>query len=433
MAEQQLEEYIANNEETGTANETQITQSEDANSAGAVVASDGGLYRDESKPVIVGVQMFFSRTENLDMVHQNFFTQFDLVLEWQPTKEEVESYIEDPIGFKPAWYPIIQFKNGNIAVQAIKTIGGNQGFRVIGPKCESTDVYGNALNNLRYPYIIECMYDVQGTFSEFLELHNFPMDCQDLTVSMQLMDSMLKASFGPYLNAKAEVVQVSLKYNGLSEYDMVPPVVEFYTNQYSEAFSALNIRLKIRRKWDIYIWKIVIFVGCICLSSLSVFTLHPVDDLDERYALLFTLLLTNIAFLYVVGDMLPSLTYLTLLDWYVVCGFLYLIIEIVGVGIIGSNELDNATDNDFAFSMVGVYFAMNLAFFSWAYFARRYEVAKLTFNSNDYKVHNYRQYKSLQERNVCYGIEPQGLSFTKEARAAMEGDRWADLPDGYEL
>ena len=286
---------------------------------------------------------------------------------------------------------------------------------------------------MRYPYIIEAMYDVQGTFSEFLELHNFPMDCQDLTVSMQLMDSMLKASFGPYLNAKADVVQVSLKYNGLEEYDMVPPVVEYYTNQYSEAFSAMNIRLKIRRKWDIYAWKIVLFVGGICLMSLSVFTLDPVDDLDERYGLLTTFMLTQVAFQYVVQDSLPSLTYLTLLDWYVVCGFCFLLSLIVATGIIGSNEHTNETDNIVGLVMLGIYIVMNIGFAVWAYFARQYEVAKLTFGSNEYKIHNYRQYRALKERNVCYGIQPEGLMFTKEARAAMKGQRWDDLPEGYEL
>ena len=103
------------------------------------------LYHDPTKPVIVGVQMFFSRTGELDMVHQNFFSQFDLVLQWQPTLIEVQNYIENPRDFFPDWVPVVQFKNGNIAVQAIKIISGNQGFRVIGPKCEDTDVESDCI------------------------------------------------------------------------------------------------------------------------------------------------------------------------------------------------------------------------------------------------------------------------------------------------
>ena len=105
----------------------------------------------------------------------------------------------------------------------------------------------------------------------------------------------------------------------------------------------------------------------------------------------------------------------------------------MGVGIIGANDHNNTTDNQFAFVMVGIYGLMQLTFGIWAIMARRYEVAKLKFNSNDYKVYNYRQYKSLKARNVCYGIGPEGLSFTKDARAAMPEDNWKDLPEGYEL
>merc|ERR1712129_414089 len=191
--------------------------------------------------------------------------------------------------------------------------------------------------------------------------------------------------------------------------------------------------LKIRRKWQIYVWKIVLFVGLICLSSLSVFTMDHIADLSERYSILFTLLLTQVAFQYVVAESLPSLTYLTLLDWYVVAGFVYLILTIVGVGIIGWFEHSEDIDNIFGFAMIALYFVFNFGFVIWGYTARKSEVAKLTFGANDYKKHNYRQDKDLVARSICYGVPADKLSFTKEARAAMCGKMWQDLPEGYDL
>ena len=76
---------------------------------------------------------------------------------------------------------------------------------------------------------------------------------------------------------------------------------------------------------------------------------------------------------------------------------------------------------------------INLGLVFWAYFARKYEVAKLAFDTNDYEAHNYRRYKILQARDVCYGIPPERLMFGKEARDAMKGKRWSDVPEGYAL
>ena len=81
MAEQELEAYINTTAGDETNNEDAVPRDDDKSSDDA-----DNLYRDPNKPVIVGVQMFFSRTEALDMVQQNFFTQFDLVLEWQVCK-----------------------------------------------------------------------------------------------------------------------------------------------------------------------------------------------------------------------------------------------------------------------------------------------------------------------------------------------------------
>ena len=86
MAEQQLEDYIANTNDDDVVGNgaAQGTETAEDGKNDVVAVNEEDLYRDPNKPVIVGVQMFFSRTGDLDMVHQNFFSQFDLVLEWQP-------------------------------------------------------------------------------------------------------------------------------------------------------------------------------------------------------------------------------------------------------------------------------------------------------------------------------------------------------------
>ena len=114
MAEKQLEEFMAAEQQLENKSLTNRfnlhKQADDATNGTATVdgkddlvaVNETELYRDPNKPVIVGVQMFFSRTGELDMVHQNFFSQFDLVLEWQPVCAVIQPSDVDSIWLCPS-------------------------------------------------------------------------------------------------------------------------------------------------------------------------------------------------------------------------------------------------------------------------------------------------------------------------------------------
>ena len=69
-------------------------------------------------------------------------------------------------------------------------------------------------------------------------------------------------------------------------------------------------------------------------SALLAFSMDPVDDLSDRFGLTVTLLLTAVAFQFVVSSELPQLPYLTLLDEYIIMSFIFLFIVMVMVGLI---------------------------------------------------------------------------------------------------
>ena len=66
----------------------------------------------------------------------------------------------------------------------------------------------------------------------------------------------------------------------------------------------------------------------ISLASIVVYTMKH-DEVSSRYDVLITLLLTVIAFQFVVTSYLPNISYLTLLDKYILFCFVFLIINMI--------------------------------------------------------------------------------------------------------
>ena len=71
---------------------------------------------------------------------------------------------------------------------------------------------------------------------------------------------------------------------------------------------------------DYYLWNIAFYDFMLVLISLTVLLVPP-EEFADRMAMSLTLLLTAVAFKQVVSTHLPAISYQTLLDQYVLCGF----------------------------------------------------------------------------------------------------------------
>ena len=81
------------------------------------------------------------------------------------------------------------------------------------------------------------------------------------------------------------------------------------------------LRLKVKRKWQVFMWNIVFMVCCIELLALTTFSMDVEEDAADRMGLSITLILTAVAFLHIVKSGLPPVPYLTFLDIYVYCSY----------------------------------------------------------------------------------------------------------------
>ena len=73
----------------------------------------------------------------------------------------------------------------------------------------------------------------------------------------------------------------------------------------------------IRREWKFYIFRVVIVLSIVSFFATFVFLFGETGNLADRLGFVATMLLTTVAFMFIVKEYLPTLPYLTLLDKYV--------------------------------------------------------------------------------------------------------------------
>mmetsp|Transcript_22890 Transcript_22890/g.36751 ORF Transcript_22890/g.36751 Transcript_22890/m.36751 type:complete len:449 (+) Transcript_22890:30-1376(+) len=291
----------------------------------------------EGVPREIGSMVFVFRVSDVNLVAQTFFADFGLEFQWQCTKNEYERFCADPANYVPDVAPTqgdLVFLNGDIADIQLTTKHGNQGFHIatVGSKGNFGETFGD---KIRCPVMNLCYYVVKGTFTESFELQSFPFDVQDLQISIKLMSDVSRAILTPtQIQFKGDYAgYVLLKYSPLGEYKVHTPILEYDLLKTFVTQSSLNVRMKVERKYENYIWKIYLTAFITTASTLFCWSMDPVDDLSDRLGFVVTLLLTAVAFQFVVSTELPKLPYLTLLDEYIVLSFVFLFLVMIMIGV----------------------------------------------------------------------------------------------------
>lgn len=197
---------------------------------------------------------------------------------------------------------------------------------------------------------------IQGTFLEQLELHAFPFDIQKLHVQFELPNgsgedsssrgsgTTLKLQEGCHREGEEEDWQRKALYfirNRNSTVDMA----SFYVQDAWEipdpnhqiimlqgqarpithaSPATLCAFVLLRRKCEFYVWNIMMPSSIMALLSTVSFALDT-TELEGRFNLILTLMLTLVAFKNAISGYLPVTSYLTYLDKYVIGCLGYLV------------------------------------------------------------------------------------------------------------
>ena len=93
-------------------------------------------------------------------------------------------------------------------------------------------------------------------------------------------------------------------------------------------YPQITFNFKIKRKYGFYLWNIIFIYFLMCLSSLSSFSID--DELvSEKLNVSFMTLLTVVALKFSTTAILPKVSYLTILDKYIIFCILFQILVIV--------------------------------------------------------------------------------------------------------
>jgi len=172
----------------------------------------------------------------------------------------------------------------------------------------------------------------RGTFFQQMELRAFPFHAQTLKINLRLprrsdagrMFVQFHNSVGPQIEMKDWV--------RLSEWIRYAPEANTYTDSKGRARYTISIPLV--RRYQYYVWSILLVMCGVSFLAFVSFAINA-DDLPGRSSHVLTLLLTAVAFKLVISDILPKVSYWTILDIYVNCMFFMMLVIAVENGMVG--------------------------------------------------------------------------------------------------
>eukprot|EP00039_Didymoeca_costata_P033256 m.41559 g.41559 ORF g.41559 m.41559 type:complete len:430 (-) comp9780_c0_seq1:19-1308(-) len=225
------------------------------------------------------------------------------------------------------------------------------------------------------------------------DLGNFPFDSQELPVTLILTDphSVLVT-----LADCCKIYPEGEGWRNLSVYDVFkteptvldsiqefmwhPPLMRWQLVDPPYSKSALVVLLKVQRNGMAFIKRYLSVMCLLTILSLAPFIARPPMELADMLGFLVGLLFAAVGYQLIVANFLPHMNKLSLMDYYTLFMFGFIMISILDLTISTFVEDDALSADDLdrhAIALTGVYFAFHIAFFSFLYKRYHTERSKL--------------------------------------------------------
>lgn len=264
--------------------------------------------RESSNAVLVNVRINISSVADIDTVSQEFTCEFFLAATWEEPELKGQ-YIANEIDWGNHWDPRIYFVN---AVEIKSCQKKHKVIRMLGNKFPT----------------VQLSFRVVARFKSLFSLHNFPFDYQPLKIQISSKWSSLAVVFDTTPNIPC--VLSNANFLGQEEWDLLDHVISKASSTAEDSckvslihYSVFTFEFHIKRKYSYFLTNIVFLMFLISLLSFTTFFVSP-DNTGERLSVILTLLLTAVTFKFVVSQSLPPVSYLTVLDWYVLTSVIFI-------------------------------------------------------------------------------------------------------------
>ncbi len=200
-------------------------------------------------------------------------------------------------------------------------------------------------------------YQIDAVFSEIFELKDFPFDSQRLTFKLT---SVIPAAKLDLVEAGAHARIVPRNFSQSNVYRMRPGIAfrksatsPFWISRSGSLRPLLSMSLTVRRHPAYYLWNIILPQLLLNLMSLGSFAL-PRTETSARLSVSVTMVLTTVAFKLHSATHLPTVSYLTVLDWFSLGSFLF-IFAVLLENVLSSRQvgwLDDAADTNLGVALL---------------------------------------------------------------------------------
>ena len=261
--------------------------------------------KQNGRPTEVSIKAVLVDVDEINGGNQSFVSTFYLEARWQ---DDRLSHQQKDIVIRPLneiWHPQLQFLNQQRILSTF-------------PETVAISSDGEVLYRQR----------VWGSFSQPLELQNFPFDRQDfkiiLVASGHTPDEVkfmhntdgLSGLASAFSQEEWDIIEWSLDITPYSAMEGDLPDASF-------AFVFVA-----ERKLGFYIWKIIIPLILIVMMSWIVFWINP-EQFATQIGVSTTSMLTLIAYRFVMVGLLPNISYLTRMDYFILGSTLLVFLALI--------------------------------------------------------------------------------------------------------
>ena len=208
-----------------------------------------------------------------------------------------------------------------------------------------------------------CLYHCNGTISNVMDLKLFPFDFN--LIRLRVIGSIgtnKEVKLFWRKNRKLKHVLTDSTIEQLTEWYVIADRI--FAERMNTAWStrekeylqkrklcfemnAIEITIPIQREYGFYMKKIMLILSILCITG---WTIIYIDEFVERLNIASALLLAAIAFLYIVNEAIPKLSYLTAIDTMILSCFFNLFLGIaVSFGVYWLNRKSREGYEDIAF------------------------------------------------------------------------------------